>query len=143
MIPDISVKEMKVDTTLVEGIAGTWYYHLAKDGRSLCGAKTMPTRISVVTWGLKTHINERYCSKCKELSDEKDWIMKSDKTAKRVIPGHEESRFTKDEVKTAMFEIAYHRKPTEEELKRIMLTTSDRNSTSWNLTLTFTEKGES
>lgn len=56
-----------VDSTLVEGIAGTWHYHLAKDGKSLCGAKTMPTQVPVHTWGFKGNLNERYCSKCEEL----------------------------------------------------------------------------
>lgn len=57
-----------LDPTLVEGIAGTWYYHLAQDGKSLCGAKTMSTQVPLHTWGFKGHLNERYCSKCKEIS---------------------------------------------------------------------------
>ena len=60
---------MQIDEHLVENIAGTWFYHLAVDGKALCGVSVMPTQISLDAWGVKTHLNERYCSKCKELSD--------------------------------------------------------------------------
>ena len=51
---------------IVEGISGTWFYHLSEDGRTaLCGdTRVMPTEIPLATWGLKTHLNERYCKQC-------------------------------------------------------------------------------
>lgn len=61
---------------VVEGICGTWYYHLAKKdespNRALCDAQTMSTKIPVTTWGLITHLNERYCKKCKKQSERKE-----------------------------------------------------------------------
>jgi hypothetical protein len=57
------------ERTLVEGISGTWYYHLSNDGRTaLCGARVMPTGSRESTW--KKHysdLGERYCSKCDEI----------------------------------------------------------------------------
>ena len=56
--------------TLVEGIAGTWHYHLSdpeKKYRALCGAEVMPTRIPETAWNVRTHNKERYCSKCAEI----------------------------------------------------------------------------
>ena len=57
------------DRTLLEGIAGTWYYHLsdASHKRALCGAEVMLTRIPETAWNVKTHLKERYCSKCAEI----------------------------------------------------------------------------
>lgn len=54
------------ERTLVEGISGTWYYHLSDDGRTaLCGAAVMISSAPESTWGYKSgHLNERYCSKC-------------------------------------------------------------------------------
>lgn len=51
---------------IVEGISGTWFYHLAIDERiALCGeTRVMSTHVPVKIWGLKTHLNERYCSRC-------------------------------------------------------------------------------
>lgn len=55
---------------VVEGISGTWHYHLQKREESpssaLCGAQTMPTAIRPESWGVCTimHSPERYCLKC-------------------------------------------------------------------------------
>lgn len=52
---------------VTEGIAGTWYYHLslvATNATALCGAKTMNTAIPLGTWGVRGHLNERWCDAC-------------------------------------------------------------------------------
>jgi hypothetical protein len=61
------------ERTLVEGIAGTWYYHLSDDGRTaLCGAAVMISSAPESTWGYKSgHLNERYCSKCEAIRNAK------------------------------------------------------------------------
>jgi hypothetical protein len=60
------------DRTLLEGIHGTWHYHLsARNGkRALCGAKVMPTGIPETAWNVRGHLKERYCSKCAEIRRE-------------------------------------------------------------------------
>jgi len=57
-----------LDPTLREGVRGTWFYHYSKSGVALCGANTMPTGVRSETWGARTHLHERYCSKCAELA---------------------------------------------------------------------------
>lgn len=59
---------------IVEGLAGTWHYHLApeeKFTRALCGAQTMRTSIPLAYWN-KTpkdhHIPESWCSRCERLA---------------------------------------------------------------------------
>lgn len=56
---------------IVEGVSGTWFYHLARESElttALCGARTMETRIPLTAWGKISHLNERWCAKCsKEL----------------------------------------------------------------------------
>jgi hypothetical protein len=54
------------ERTLVEGIHGTWHYHLSDDGRTaLCGARVMPSEAPESTWGyVSDHLHERYCGKC-------------------------------------------------------------------------------
>lgn len=67
------IEDKPVDVyTIREGIHGTFFYHMAVNGSPLCGEKaTMPTSIPVITWGLKTHLNERYCKECdKRLKEE-------------------------------------------------------------------------
>jgi len=56
------------DLEVAEGVSGTWYYHLRKSDQyvALCGAKVMPTKIPLKTWGQVGHLRERYCSKCAE-----------------------------------------------------------------------------
>ena len=54
---------------ITEGIAGTWFYHLSpkqRPFRSLCGEEVMPTSLPLNTWGMVTHLKERYCKKCYE-----------------------------------------------------------------------------
>ena len=53
--------------TIRESIHGNFFYHLAKNGKALCGEKiTMHTSLDIKTWGVKTHLNEKYCSKCQD-----------------------------------------------------------------------------
>ncbi len=60
----------KEDLTIRESIHGNFFYHLAKNGKALCGEGiTLSTSLNIKTWGMKTHLNERYCSKCKENND--------------------------------------------------------------------------
>jgi hypothetical protein len=58
------------ERTLVEGIHGTWHYHLSDDGKTaLCGAHVMVSDAPESTWGFVGHLNERYCKKCAEIRD--------------------------------------------------------------------------
>lgn len=60
-----------VKKTLVEGIHGTWHYHLSDDGKTaLCGAWVMPTGVPEDTWGYVGHLNERYCKECERIRNE-------------------------------------------------------------------------
>lgn len=55
---------------VVEGISGTWFYHLAVedgDAMAFCGARIMPTNISLSAWGYAGHLNERWCQTCGDL----------------------------------------------------------------------------
>jgi len=56
---------------VAEGIHSTFSYHLRKPGAkdSLCGKWVMHTRIPVSAWGTKTHLHERWCSKCAAMKD--------------------------------------------------------------------------
>lgn len=57
---------------IVESRTGNWYYHLGDDPSGLiawCGAKTMHSYARLDTWGLVTHIGERYCGECRRLAD--------------------------------------------------------------------------
>ena len=52
---------------ITEGVAGHWYYHISKEccfSRALCGAQTTHTYLPLTSWGIGTHLNERYCKKC-------------------------------------------------------------------------------
>jgi hypothetical protein len=50
---------------ICEGIAGTWYYHLGDNATTaLCGARVMTTQVPLSTWGMKSHLGERYCPAC-------------------------------------------------------------------------------
>jgi hypothetical protein len=58
--------------TIRESIHGNFLYHLAMDGKALCGKKiTIHTNLNIETWGMKTHLNEKYCIKCQEIKDSK------------------------------------------------------------------------
>ena len=52
---------------IVESVTSIWFYHLSDDGKNpLCGSTQvmMPTQVPLDTWGLKTHLNEKYCAEC-------------------------------------------------------------------------------
>ena len=53
---------------IVEGIGGTWFYHLAETGKkstALCGRPTMSSEMTRAAWGYRSaHIGERYCENC-------------------------------------------------------------------------------
>jgi hypothetical protein len=57
---------------VAEGIYGTFYYHLRcpSDHFGLCGDRVMHTGIPVSAWGTETHVNERWCSRCKKIAGE-------------------------------------------------------------------------
>ncbi len=58
-----------IDYKIRESIHGNWYYHIALDGKPLCGEKyTMVTMLSINSWGIVSHLKERYCKKCEELA---------------------------------------------------------------------------
>jgi hypothetical protein len=70
---------MKQGLRIVEGISGTWYYHLQQDitsrpSQALCGARIMATGLPVSYWG-KTppnhHIPEKWCAVCAKLAEPK------------------------------------------------------------------------
>jgi len=78
------------DPTLVEGIAGVWFYHLSASGRTghptLCGeTRVMQTEAPLSTWGLKTHLNERFCEKCKEIYENMKLKRDEDNTERIII----------------------------------------------------------
>lgn len=60
--------ETKARFGVAEGIHGTWYYHLRRpdDHFGLCGDRVMYTSIPVSAWGTRTHIKERWCSRCEK-----------------------------------------------------------------------------
>ena len=77
----------KSEIEIVEGVESTFHYHLRIKGekKPLCGYKyVMHTDLPIDTWGLKTHLNERYCSECertwKEWSELQDDIKLWDAT---------------------------------------------------------------
>jgi hypothetical protein len=56
---------------IVEGIAGVWHYHLSESGKNgqpaLCGNKeVMHTEVPLKAWGVKSHLNEKYCKECEK-----------------------------------------------------------------------------
>lgn len=67
--PHVFVAEMsKTELQIIETVHGTYSFHLSLKGdmRPLCGSEItmMPTEIPLETWGLKTHLGEKYCSIC-------------------------------------------------------------------------------
>ena len=63
-----AVEEPQYIYSVREGICGTFFYHIALNGKCLCGNKdTMPTSIPLDSWGVRTHLKERYCKKCEEI----------------------------------------------------------------------------
>jgi hypothetical protein len=54
---------------IVEGVESLFVYHLSKTGNTgktaLCGNRhVMHTEVPLSTWGMKTHLDEKYCSVC-------------------------------------------------------------------------------
>lgn len=63
-----SIEARKEMLTIRESITGYYFYHIAKNNKPICGAEnTMPTSLNLKSWGLKTHIGERYCKKCMKI----------------------------------------------------------------------------
>lgn len=64
---------------IVEGVESVWRYHLGtvektKFGykcNALCGRNVMQTSIPLKTWGMISHIGEKYCSECEKILKEK------------------------------------------------------------------------
>jgi hypothetical protein len=66
-----------MDYMITEEAPGYWHYHISYTDsfiQPLCGKKitTMWTHIPLDTWGLVTHLRERYCEKCKEIYDKQN-----------------------------------------------------------------------
>ena len=60
---------------VVEGLAGYYFYHISKTGLTgkpaLCGdSKVMCTFVPMDSWGVQTHLNERYCKKCEAIRNQ-------------------------------------------------------------------------
>jgi hypothetical protein len=58
------------DIHITEGVRSTWYYHLSEAGTnitSLCGKQTMHTAIPLSAWGVRGHLNERWCPQCAQM----------------------------------------------------------------------------
>lgn len=64
------------DLVVVEGVEGTWHYHLAREGsnhRALCGRRTMRTSVPLDAWDRTPpgyHIPERWCQRCHAMKDQ-------------------------------------------------------------------------
>lgn len=62
-------KMTKKDFKIVESIHGNFFYHLSEDGKNpICDSKimVMQTRLPLSSWGIKTHLHEKYCKKCEK-----------------------------------------------------------------------------
>lgn len=65
-VPDISIHE---------NLSGNFFYHIAKNDIPLCGdERTMRRQLSLASWGIRTHLKEKYCEKCQEI-----WIKGEEK----------------------------------------------------------------
>lgn len=56
-----------------EGVHGTFSYHLHVEGthQALCGTQIMRTSVPLESWGVITHLGERYCEKCAAARNER------------------------------------------------------------------------
>lgn len=65
-------QDTKAHLRVAEGIHGTFYYHLRRpdDHFGLCGDRVMHTSIPVSAWGSRTHLKERWCSRCEKAARE-------------------------------------------------------------------------
>jgi len=61
---------IRADLRVAESIHGTYYYHLRRDADhfGLCGDRVMHTSIPVSAWGTRGHLNERWCTRCANIS---------------------------------------------------------------------------
>lgn len=60
---------------IVEGVESIWFYHLSRTGKpakpALCGnARVMQTELPLESWGLRGHLNEKYCPECEKIAKE-------------------------------------------------------------------------
>ncbi len=67
------IKELKelvaLNYAIDESIHGNFYYHISLDGSALCGKNpTLATGIPIKAWGIVSHLGEKYCKECEELS---------------------------------------------------------------------------
>ena len=60
------------DFHIVEGVSGVYFYHLARGTalRPLCDPKylVMRTSIPLSGWGVRSHLQEKYCTQCESLA---------------------------------------------------------------------------
>lgn len=70
-MPLLLTSRTKDQLRVAEGIFGTFYYHLRHPRAyfGLCGDRVMFTSIPVSAWGTKTHIEERWCSRCAKIAE--------------------------------------------------------------------------
>lgn len=63
---DLDPKKLPGGLQIVESLAGTFFYHLAREtpAKALCGARTMATGLPLTQWGYRGHLGERYCAIC-------------------------------------------------------------------------------
>ena len=68
-----SNKEEITSYYVQESINSTWFYHITKDGKSLCGTTyVLDKKLPMKNWKIRSsHIHERYCEKCDRLYSEK------------------------------------------------------------------------
>lgn len=78
------------DLVLVEGVSGTWFYHLAEAGAprpALCGERgVMPTAAPLSLWGYRGHLRERYCAECAAVAKQRGVVLpRSDRRPLAVV----------------------------------------------------------
>lgn len=74
---------------ITEGVGGVWFYHLSlvsTDATGLCGAKTMHTSIPLVSWGVRGHLKEGWCSECEAMGTSELQAAGASLTVGRLIP---------------------------------------------------------
>jgi len=84
---------MKIEDLVIrESIHSSFFYHVAEGNIPLCGNKsTMYTKIPLSCWGMRTHLNERYCPECdkrfkgrKNITDLVE-VIKAQKPSNKII----------------------------------------------------------
>lgn len=69
--------EREPDWKIVEGISGTFHYHLQDGARpsspskrlAICGAHVMTTQLPLTAWGKSDHLVSRWCKTCAARAD--------------------------------------------------------------------------